>query len=73
MNLTPTCPDIPDSWRGNASQACRVLGGDRPISRSTLAKWVKMSPREGGIKTFVGKDGKRYFSGRELKRFWNAR
>lgn len=71
MNLSKTCPEIPDNWKGNIADTCRVLGGEKPISDDTLRKYAKMGKRHGGIDFGVSKRGKMVFTGKEIKRFWN--
>lgn len=72
MNLAKTCPDIPDNWRGNIADTCRVLGGEKPLSRDTLKKYALLGRREGGIdwKPKRGLKSGMTFSGKEVKRFW---
>lgn len=72
MNLSNTCPDIPDNWRGGFCATAKVLGGDKPISRATLYKYVKLGRRNGGIDCKPSRNGTMLFTGREIKRFWNA-
>ncbi len=66
MNLVKTCPDIPDDWKGGMSDTCKLLG----ISWKTLDKYAKLDNRRGGIR-WKPRNGRRLFSGREIKRFWN--
>lgn len=66
MNLVNTCPDIPDNWRGGMSEVSRVLG----INRETLRRYVVMGRKKGGIDHMPGKNGRKLFTGREVKRFW---
>lgn len=70
MNLTKICPDIPDSWKGNLADTCRVLGDDKPISANTLRKYAMLGKRCGGIDWRPAKSGKMVFTGKEVKRFW---
>lgn len=60
-------PDIPDDWRGGSTAAAKLLG----ISRTTLALAVARGPREGGIACRVSPaNGRKVFTGRELRRFF---
>lgn len=61
--MTPECPDISDKWRGGRSETARILG----IDPKTLDKYVNL----GRIRYVRNKDGRKKFSGREIKRFWN--
>lgn len=72
MNLRKTCPDIPDSWRGNVADTCRVLGDGKPISDHTLRKYARLGKARGGIGWKLSKSGKMTFSGKEVKRFWHT-
>lgn len=66
MNLVNECPQISDNWRGGLMATARTLG----IDRKTLDKYAKLGRHFGGIDSKPGKNGKRIFSGREIKRFW---
>ena len=71
MNLTNTCPDIPDNWKGGMSDVCRILGTTgKPISRNMLRKYAELGRKNGGIDWIPGKNGRRQFCGKEVKRFW---
>lgn len=61
--MTPTCPDIADKWRGGRSETARILG----IDPKTLDKYVRF----GRIRCESNQDGRKWFFGREIKRFWN--
>lgn len=40
-NWSNTRPDIPDTWKGNMTDAQRVLGQPgKPIAYKTLDKWI---------------------------------
>lgn len=68
MNLVNVCPDIPDSWKGSVSATARILG----ISRDTLYKYAALGKRGGGIDWTVSRsNGRKMFSGKEVKRFWS--
>lgn len=74
MNLTKTCPDIPDNWRGNITDTCKVLGDNKPLDRGTLKKYAMLGKRHGGIDwrpKLGGKQGM-IFTGKEIKRFWHS-
>lgn len=66
MNLVNMCPDIPDSWKGGMSATAKVLG----INRDTLRKYAGFGKYGGGIDWKTSKNGRKQFSGREIKRFW---
>lgn len=70
MNLRKTCPDIPDNWKGNIADTCRVLGGEKPMSNNWLRSKARLGKRNGGIDWMPSKSGKMMFSGKEVKRFW---
>lgn len=72
MNLRKTCPDIPDTWKGNVADTCRVLGDGKPISRHTLRKYATLGKAHGGIDYKPSKNGKMMFIGKEVKRFWHS-
>ncbi len=66
MNLVATCPEIPDSWKGGIGKTAQVLG----ISRFTLAKYAALGKRQGGIDWKLATNGRKIFTGKEVKRFW---
>lgn len=70
MNFSQTCPSIPDNWRGNITEACKVLGGEKPISRTTLEKYMRIPYRLGGIQWYTTRKGRKMFTGKDIKRFW---
>lgn len=70
MNLRKTSPDIPDDWKGNIADTCRVLGGDKPVTEDFLRKWARIGRRGGGIDWMPSRSGKMMFLGKEVKRFW---
>ncbi|MDE6329502.1 MAG: hypothetical protein K2L83_02195 [Muribaculaceae bacterium] len=73
MNLTNTCPDIPDNWKGGMNDVCRILGRPgKPMSRETLRKYAELGKKFGGIDYTPGINGRRVFSGKEVKRFWKS-
>ena len=68
-NWSNTRPDIPDTWKGNMTDAQRVLGQPgKPIAYKTLDKYAKLGKRNGGIDWWPGRHG-RQFTGKEIKRF----
>lgn len=73
MNLRNTMPDIPDAWRGGPAAVCRILGGERPISTSTLKAQTRKLVSEGGIRPVIGANGRMSFTGAEVKRWWLVR
>lgn len=68
MNLVKTCPNIPDNWKGGMTAASKELG----IDRKTLSSYAKLGKRHGGIDWKLGKNGRKQFSGKEVKRFWES-
>lgn len=67
--MVNTCPDIPDSWRGNRAETSRVLG----IDPKTLDNKALLGKRYGGIDWKPNKSGRgKTFTGKEIKRFWLA-
>lgn len=66
MNIRNTCPDIPDSWRGGISDVARILGGDRPVSRETVKKYIRL----GTIRALVSPSNRLVITGKEVKRLW---
>lgn len=72
MNLANVCPDIPDNWRGGVIDTCKILGGEKPISKTTLLKYARLGRRCGGIEWKPSKSGKMFFTGKEVKRFWHS-
>lgn len=71
MNLRKTCPDIPDDWKGSIADVCRMLGDEKPISRRTVQKYIKLGRRNGGINAKQGTNGRLQITGREAKRLWS--
>ncbi len=57
-------PNIPDGGKYTASQACVILG----MSYKTLMKRVA----EGYLAMDIHRDGKKYFTGKNIKRFWRT-
>lgn len=71
MNWITTMPDIPDTWKGGMTEACKVLGKPgRPINLKTLARYCSLGVRYGGIDYKMGRSGRKFFTGKEIKRFW---
>lgn len=68
MNLVTTCPDIPDNWKGGVNKVAEVLG----LDRSTIWKAALKGKRFGGIDWTLGKNGRKQFSGKEVKRYWKS-
>lgn len=47
-NWSNTRPDIPDTWKGNMTDAQRVLGQPgKPIAYKTLDKWIETYKEKG--------------------------
>lgn len=72
MNIRNTCPDIPDNWKGNIAETCRILGNGKPISADTLRKYARKGRRNGGLEYTLSASGKMIFHGKEVKRFWRS-
>lgn len=66
LGLTPEQPTISDSSRYSISQAADVLGVHKNTIRNWMAKGI-FKPREWG---FRKANGRRYITGRALKRVW---
>lgn len=66
MNLITTCPDIPDNWKGNLTQVSLILG----LSPETIRRAANKGRRNGGIDWYPGRNGRKVFTGKEVKRFW---
>lgn len=71
MNLRKTCPDIPDDWKGGITDVARILGGDRPLSRQTVMRYIRLGHKNGGMKATLNAGGFYRISGKEVKRFWS--
>lgn len=65
--LVNVCPDIPDDWRGGVADVARILG----ICPDTVAKYAKLGRRHRGLDWKPSMSGRKQFTGREVKRFWN--
>lgn len=68
MNLVNICPDIPDNWRGGISDVSKVLG----LSMATISRAANKGRLNGGLDWFPGKNGRKRFTGKEVKRFWRS-
>lgn len=68
MNLVTTCPDISDSWKGGVSKVAEILG----LDRSTIRKAALRGKSFGGLDWSLGKNGRKVFTGKEVKRFWRS-
>lgn len=68
MNLRNTCPDIPDNWKGSITDACRLLGDEKPLSSHTIYRYISL----GVIKPKKGMNGRLKITGVQLKRLWAA-
>lgn len=66
MSLVNICPDISDNWKGGVCDVARVLG----LSENTIRLATFKDIRDGGLRFGVGKNGRKKFSGKEVKRFW---
>lgn len=64
MNIVNECPDISDDWRGNLTQTSALLG----LSTQT----VRRAADRGDIRYIVGKNNRRQFYGKEVKRYWST-
>lgn len=68
MNLVNICPDIPDNWKGGITAVSKVLG----LSDQTIRRAAALGKRYGGIDWIPGKNGRKMFTGKEVKRFWHS-
>lgn len=67
MNLRNTPPDLPDRWRGNVSDCCRVLGREgKPVDRKTFRSWTE---RMRTPSHWSGR-GREVWTGRDINRLW---
>lgn len=64
MMITPIEPKIGDSDRYTVTQTCAVLG----IHRNTLLKHTAI----GLIKCKFRSNGRKFYLGREILRYWRA-
>lgn len=62
--MTSVEPNIPDNGKYNTTQACQLLG----LSYKTLMKRVE----EGVLSVDIHKNGRKYFKGISIKRFWRT-
>ncbi len=70
MNLCKKCPEIPDTWRGSITDVAKILGGEKPLSRKTVRKYIERGHSKGGIRASIAKNGRMRISGKEVKRLW---
>lgn len=68
MNLVNTCPDIPDDWKGGITEVAKILG----LDRKTLRRYADKGRKRGGIDWIPGKNGRKQFSGKDVKIFWHS-
>lgn len=66
MNLRHTCPDIPDDWMGNITDAARELGEPgKPISRLTVYRNAVRV-----LDDWPGHDRRLKLTGKQVKKLW---
>lgn len=68
MNLVNECPDIPDDWKGGVHDVAKVLG----LSTQTIRRAANKVGEPGGIYWVPGKNGRKMFLGKEVKRYWRT-
>lgn len=68
MNIVNTCPEIPDNWKGGVGKVSEVLG----LSTETIRRAAAKGSRNGGLDWIPGKNGRKQFTGKEVKRFWHS-
>ena len=68
MNLVKECPDISDNWKGGVNEVCKILG----LSREKIRLDAIKGKRNGGIDWYPGKNGRKQFLGKEVKRYWKS-
>lgn len=68
MNLVSTCPNIPDNWKGGVTEVSKLLG----LCTQTIRRQANKGRRNGGIDWKPGKNGRKVFTGKEVKRYWNT-
>lgn len=66
--MVTECPEISDNWRGGVVAAARVLG----LSREKIRQASALGRRNGGIDWVPGKNGRKQFLGKEVKRYWRS-
>jgi DNA-binding transcriptional MerR regulator len=66
--MTVSEPTIADSARLNSSQAARIL----EMSRETLRKYTDEGLIRCGYRRLGSQSRRRFYSGREIKRFWRV-
>ena len=68
MNLVKECPAIADSWKGGVTDVSRILG----LSVETIRRAANKGRLNGGLDWIPGKNGRKRFSGKEVKRYWRS-
>ncbi len=68
MSLVNICPDIPDNWKGGVLAVSKVLG----LSDQTIRRACALGKYNGGIDFKIEMNGRKVFSGKEVKRFWRS-
>lgn len=64
MSITSECPTVSDSWRGGVAKTARLLG----VSQET----IRRACLDGRLRFGVGRNGRKIFHGKEVKRFWRT-
>lgn len=63
--MTTTEPNIPETGKYNVTETCALLG----IHRNTLERYRKALKIRCGIRMTTGR---KYYTGREIKRLWRG-
>lgn len=66
--MVTECPKISDTWKGGVMEVARILG----VSDQTIRRLVAKGKSCGGLDFKVGKNGRKQFTGREVKRYWKS-
>lgn len=64
-SMTTTEPNIPETGKYNVTETCALLG----IHRNTLERYRKALKIRCGIRMTTGR---KYYTGREIKRLWRG-
>lgn len=62
------CPDISDNWKGGVVATAKILG----ISPKTLLRYATPVRSYDGIRYGIGRNGRKFFLGRDIKSFWRV-
>ncbi len=66
--MVTECPQISDNWRGGVIAVAKILG----LSREKIRLDAILGKSGGGIDWIPGKNGRKQFLGKEVKRYWRS-